>query len=340
MRYFASVDLSEIMTISECAEWVAFGRLPSPRPVPGKKGLDARRDFDAIRRADGYRVPVNYNFDAAELDQLLPGVDPDEFRRNLAICGGTEPKTFIADRWDEGPYDRELEEAETEEERSIVERKIQELEAFQKAASWFRDTKEPLDHRLDKARSAVCQALMDGRLVAKGFTPDDGDYDAPDELWSLREIAPDDWVPEDVSWESAGLFRSSGSFDGVTVDTATVLSVFPQPRLKERPLSGHQFGAVVIVGKLDQPRKTALPAKKPRGVSSKASKEQIAALNADFWDRLNSGRLPAYIETAKEDAKVWLQKRYGLAVSADTAGRYIHEILDKIRRTNQQKSGV
>jgi hypothetical protein len=327
MRYLVSVEFSEIMTISECAEWLAFGRIPVPSPVKGQSGLDARRDIRAIQAANGYRVPVNYHFDRAALDQLLPGIDPDEYGRNLTLCGGEEPMGFFRRTWNEEPFDRELIAAETDEARHQVAQRKAAFDEWQEAARWFQRTREHLDHRLGKAQNAVFQALSDGRLKSTGFFPIYSDYDVPAEDWTLHEVAAGDWVPENVDWVGASLFRENGTCLCATVETEEAFAVFPHPNIAERTITGKQFGSVVMVGSISAPRQKAPLPKRSPGPKPRASKEQTDALVKEFSDRLATNRACDKISAELATAVEWMRKRYGLKISTATADRYLTDVL-------------
>ena len=326
------------MSISECAEWLAYGRLPTADWYFDRHSEvsdhDARRDVGEIRSAGGCPVePFDY-FERAFLNIVMPDVDPDDYYRNYELCKGARPEVVMAERELLEHFRTEKLQRKGDDE---VFRRLDDEEDL-KASVWLERAKAPLRRLLERAQTDVFQALYDGRIDSLAVLTGTGSSSestnpSPEELQAVPRHL---WVFSEIDWKRSNLNTPDTSFLGVTVDTLHFLALFPIPRLTPIPVSGQLYGHSLLIDMPGSGTETAPGGRGRRGPPEAGENLLRKALVKEFLSRDRAGTLPSKGEAIIAEAQQWVLKCIGEELKRTSAQRYLEPILRKKPKISAQ----
>lgn len=344
MRYLEYLDLAPCFLLSECAHWLAFGRLPSASYTDERSGpaRDYRQQFDVILDHGRSPFDVELYFNSSTLVQLLPGIDPLEYHRQYLACVGRSPemvkeeRAMLADSLAKAIKD--VPESGSHPEYRAAAGLDNDYELT--ASIWLERAQVPLKRMIERAQTEVFQSLADGKLRALALLmPNDLDNEDagnhyPDEF---TEIPQDAWTYTGINWESGNLETMDGTFLSVTVESTEFLRHHPLPRLTPELVSGNLYGETFI------PLDGALSAESTnlrvarRGAPTSGENILRDALVREFELRLSTGKLPEKTESIISEAQGWVETRLGVPLARTTAQRYLDPVLKRLPRKPAHK---
>ncbi|MBI1171191.1 hypothetical protein GC209_07295 [bacterium] len=345
MRYLEYLDLAPCLTINECADWLAFGRLPRAEFTEDRSGpaRDYRQNINAILDHQSSPFEIDLYFNVSTLARIMPGVDPLEYHRNYEICEGQSPDQVRESRAQRAEQLKRLEGILPKNEATHEFQQTFRLddEVDLAAAIWLERAQAPLKRMLERAQTDVFQALADARVTGIGlFMPlnlneDDEEDRYPDEF---TLIPSQDWTFTGIDWDSGNLKTLEGTYLGVTVDSGDFLRQHPVPRLTPEKVVGNLYGETFIPleGVFDL-EAAPTPRGPRRGAPTSGENLLRDALLREFEVRFSTGKLPEKTEAILFEAQAWVEQRLGVPLARTTAQRYLEPVLKRLPRKAAQK---
>lgn len=343
MKYLDEIELAECMSISECADWLAYGRLPTAEWIFDRQtevsDHDARRDVGEIITAGGSPMKPFVYFDRAFLNIVMPDINPDDYYRNYDLCRGARPEVVRAEREQLGKLQEYLraQSPQNEGDHEMFRRLDDEKDL--KASVWLERVRAPLRRLLERAQTDVFQALYDGQIESLAVLAGTGSSSestnpSPEVLQTVPRHL---WVYSEIDWKRSNLNTPDISFLGVTVDTLRFLALFPIPRQTPIPVSGQLYGHSLLIDMPGSDTETA-----PSGRVRRRPPEAVEgllkkAILKEFMSRYEAGSLPSKREAIIADAQLWVRNAIKVELSRTSAQRLLEPILQKMPKIPAQE---
>ena len=340
MQYLAKIELSDFMNLSECADWLAFGRLPRADVELDRHDdpCDGRLSVDSILELGSSPYSPSLYFDTASLSRLLPSADPSEYQRNFMLCGGKRPaesKAHNETHLQQMISALKLQEDDPDPELSLVRLS---LDRELQASIWLERVSSPLYRMLDRAQFEIFQAVADGKVASRGVFIENDLRDKDDGVWPTEVISipANEWMYDHVQWDLSNLKTLDGEYWGITVETARVLALFPKPSLTPVGISGQLFGETLLVDQATVDIGTATRPANRKGAPSTGQNVIKEALVKEYLQRKSSGTLPSKGEAMIAAAQEWVRERIGMDIARSTVQRYLEPFQGKKPRNSAQ----
>ncbi|MCC5958445.1 MAG: hypothetical protein JJU08_03810 [Rhodobacteraceae bacterium] len=344
MRYLQEVEIAEFCPISEAADWLAFGFLPSAvydldrddRPI------EQRQSVDSILEYMGHHFSHDLYLGEAYINERFTDVDASAYISAYEQCGGENPSTFKQSILEKKEKLQTLMEGNEDPEHVAVMKNLYEDwiasdEANLEAAESLRLLQVPILHALNAARAKLFLSLIDGRLTGKGvcMPADDevienwGADDWPKDFISIPKTS---WDMRCVNWHDSNLELWDEKYLGVIIPTEKLLEIFPNPDLLPEHIEGNFFGKVFISEQVDtniNSGKSGTLNSRNRGAPHSTDRILEAAIHKHLDSIRDSGTFPKKREALVAEVSDFVFQTLNQEMKRTTAQRIIQRWLPK-----------